>query len=69
MKPDQRFAKSVRNNLFSDRKTFDEALEYAYSIARGTDNPAAVMTAVMVVVNTLANYIEQTEADQGLVDQ
>ena len=57
-------AKSVRNNLFSDRKTFDEALDYAYSIARGTDNPAAVMTAVMVVVNTLANYIEQTETDQ-----
>ena len=57
-------AKSVRNNLFSDRKTFDEALEYAYSIAKGTDNPAAVMTAVMVVVNTLANYIEQLESDQ-----
>jgi hypothetical protein len=36
-------------------------MEYAYSIARGTDNPAAVMTAVMVVVNTLSNYIEQTE--------
>ena len=57
-------AESIRNRLFSDRKTFDEALEYAYSIARGTDNPAAVMTAVMVVVNTLANYIEQTESEQ-----
>jgi hypothetical protein len=44
-------------------------LDYAYSIAKGTDNPAAVMTAVMVVVNTLANYIEQTEPDAGLVDQ
>ena len=54
-------AKSVRNNLFSDRKTFDEAMEYAYSIARGTDNPAAVMTAVMVVVNTLAQEMEKTE--------
>ena len=64
MTPNQRFAKSVRNRLFADRKTFDEAMEYAYSIARGTDNPAAVMTAVMVVVNTLANYIEQLESDQ-----
>ena len=64
MTPNQRFAKSVRNRLFADRKTFDEAMEYAYSIARGTDNPAAVMTAVMVVVNTLANYIEQTETNQ-----
>jgi hypothetical protein len=64
MKPDQRFAKSIRNNLFSDRKTLDEAMQYAYSIAKGTDNPAAVMTAVMVVVNTLANYIEQLESDK-----
>ena len=54
-------AKSVRNNLFSDRTTFDEAMEYAYSIAKGTDNPAAVMTAVMVVVNTLAQEMEKTE--------
>jgi hypothetical protein len=54
-------AQSVRNRMFADRATFDEAMEYAYSIARGTDNPAAVMTAVMVVVNTLANYLEQTE--------
>jgi hypothetical protein len=61
MKPDQRFARSIRNRLFADRKTFDEAMEYAYSVAKATDNPAAVMTAVMVVVNTLANYIEQTE--------
>jgi hypothetical protein len=64
MKPDQRFAKSIRNNLFSDRKTLDEAMQYAYSIAKGTDNPAAVMTAVMVVVNTLSNYIEQLESDK-----
>jgi hypothetical protein len=64
MKPNQRFAKSIRNNLFSDRKTLNEAMEYAYSIAKGTDNSAAVMTAIMVVVNTLANYIEQLESEQ-----
>jgi len=62
-------AESIRNRLFSDRDNFDDALDYAYSIAKGTDNPAAVMTAVMVVVNTMANYIEQTEPDAGLVDQ
>jgi hypothetical protein len=39
-------------------------MEYAVSIARGTDNPQAVLTAVMVVVNTLANYIEQTEVEK-----
>ena len=57
-------AKSIRNNLFADRDNFNDAIEYAYSIAKGTDNPAAVMTAVMVVVNTLANYIEKTEVDK-----
>jgi hypothetical protein len=57
-------AESIRNNLFADRASFDDALDYAYSVAKGTDNPAAVMTAVMVVVNTLANYIEQLESEQ-----
>ena len=57
-------AESVRNRLFADRASFDDAMEYAYSIAQGTDNPAAVMTAVMVVVNTLANYIEQTTVEK-----
>ena len=64
MKPNQRFAVAIRNRMFADRKTFDEAMEYAYSIAKATDNPAAVMTAVMVIVNTLANYIEQLESEQ-----
>ena len=50
--------------MFADRENFDDALDYAYSIAKGTDNPAAVMTAVMVVVNTLANYIEQTDSEK-----
>ena len=59
----QALAESIRNRLFADRENFDDALDYAYSIARGTDNPAGVMTAVMVVVNTLANYIEQTEKE------
>jgi hypothetical protein len=57
-------AESIRNRLFADRASFDDALDYAYSVAKGTDNPAAVMTAVMVVVNTLANYIEQLESEQ-----
>jgi len=51
-------AKSIRSNMFADRPTIDKAYEYAYTIARGTDNPAAVMAAVQVVVNTIANHIE-----------
>ena len=57
-------ANSVRNRMFGERETFDEAMEYAQMIARGTENPAAVMTAVMVVVNTLANYIDQTTVEK-----
>lgn len=68
MTPHQ-LAKSIRNGLFSDRETLNEALDYAYSIARGTENPAAMMTAVMVVVNTLANLIDRTETNTEPVDQ
>ena len=51
-------ANKIRNRMFAERDTLDEALDYAFSIAKATDNPAAVMTAVMVVLNTLANQIE-----------
>jgi hypothetical protein len=57
-------ANSVRNRMYGKRETYTQAMEYAVSIARGTDNPQAVLTAVMVVVNTLANYIEQTEVEK-----
>ena len=57
----QELAKAVSNQLFATRDTYDEAMEYAYSVAKGTDNPAAVMTAVQVVVNTLAKYIAETK--------
>ena len=56
------FAKAVRNNMFATRDTLDEAYEYAHAIARGTDNPAAVMCAVQVIVNTMAKYVEELEA-------
>lgn len=58
-------ADSVRNRMFGERETFNQAMEYAHMIARGTENPMAVMTVVMVVVNTLANYIEQTEKESA----
>lgn len=57
-------ANAVRNRMFGERETFDQAMEYAHMIAKGTENPAAVMTAVMVVVNTLANYIDQTTVEK-----
>lgn len=38
--------------LFSERQTLDEALEYAYMVARASDEPNAVITAVHVCLNT-----------------
>ena len=54
-------AKLLRNKMFSDRETIDEAFEYAYSVAKGTNHAGAVMTAVMVVVNTICKEIEKNE--------
>lgn len=56
------FAKAIRNGMFGDRKTLQEAYDYALNIANASENPAAVITAVQVVVNTLANEIETLEA-------
>jgi hypothetical protein len=55
-------ARALKHNMFATRSSVDEALEYAYSIARASDNPAAVMTAVQVVVNTLCDQIIQNAA-------
>ena len=51
----QELTKKIRCNLFAKRDTLDEALEYAMAVNKG--NPAA-MTALMVVLNTLADNIE-----------
>jgi len=40
------------NNLFATHATLDAAIEYAQTVANGDENPAAVMTAVQVVLNT-----------------
>ena len=46
--------KALYSNLFSARDNLHDAYEYASQIADASDNPAAVMTAVQVVVNTIA---------------
>lgn len=40
------------NNLFATHAHLDNALSYAQDVANGSDNPAAVMTAVHAVLNT-----------------
>jgi len=43
---------TYKNNLFATHAALDAALSYAQDVANGSDNPAAVMTAVQVVLNT-----------------
>lgn len=54
-------AKSIRNSMVADRETFDQAMEYAYSIARVSDDRVAVLTAVQVVLNTVSKLMLENE--------
>jgi len=55
----------LRCNMFSDRMTIEEAYDYAWKVARASDDQLAVMTAVQVVANTIANEVEKLGADDG----
>ena len=46
--------KALYSGLFVARDNLHDAYEYASQIAQASENPAAVMTAVHVVVNTIA---------------
>lgn len=60
-------SKQLRVGLFADRGVdLKAAMEYAYDIAKSSDNPAAVTTALHVVLNTVANVLER-EVDVELV--
>jgi hypothetical protein len=45
--------------LFAERPTIKEAYAYAQEIANSTNTPAAVMTAIHVVLNTVDKEIER----------
>jgi len=53
----------IHTPLMADRDTIDEAFEYAFMVAKASDNPMAVMTAVYVVTNTIAKQLK--EMDNG----
>lgn len=60
----QELIKQLRCSMFAKRDTLEEAYEYAWKVARGTDNEGAVMTAVQVVVNTIANELEKMDREE-----
>ena len=54
----QTLAKGLYFPLFGKRETMQEAFDYFTLVAQNSDNPAAIMTAVHVLVNTIAKEIE-----------
>lgn len=54
-------ANSLRCNMFADRETIKEAYDYALTVAKASGCSPQVMTAIHVMMNTIANTIEQNE--------
>ena len=54
-------AAQLRNSLFAERATLAEAYEYASVVAQASDNPAAVFTALHVMMNTIAREVQEVE--------
>lgn len=66
----QQLASGLYSPLFATQDSIKDAIHYAYTIAKASENPAAITTALHVVLNTVAQYIEnkvredaQTETD------
>ena len=53
------FARSIKHGMFGVRDNMAQAMEYANSVAMASENPAAVITAVQVVLNTVAQQLER----------
>ena len=53
--------KSLRCNMFADRETINEAYDYALKVAKNSGSSPQVLTALHVMMNTIANVIEQNE--------
>jgi hypothetical protein len=60
MSKNMELVEEIRCSLFADRDTVDQALEYAVMVLKS--NPGA-LTALYVVLNTVANQIERNEQE------
>lgn len=60
------YAKSIECGLYSKRNTMDEALDYAYKIAQANEHPHAVITALWVVLNTVAQDLRQLDTEDTI---
>ena len=57
----QELAHSMYSPLFAEYSNLKQAYEYASMIAKASENPAAVLTAIHVLMNSIAVQIEKTE--------
>lgn len=61
----QSLASGLYSPLFATRDSIKDAILYAYDIAKASDNPAAVTTALHVVLNTIAQELERINTTEG----
>jgi len=52
---------SIHSPMMADRETVEEAFEYVMMVAKASDNPMAVLTAVYVMNNTIAKQLKEIE--------
>jgi len=50
-------ARSIQAPMFADRDNLAEAFAYAQEVAKASDNPAAVLTAVYLVSNSISKQL------------
>lgn len=53
-------AKALKCGLFGSRDNIDQAYQYCLDIAKSSDSNAAVITAVHVLMNTIAAKLEES---------
>ena len=57
------YAKSIRSGIVYTPASLQAAYDYANEVALGTENPAAVLTAVHMVLNAVAQDITELAAE------
>lgn len=59
------YAAQLRNSLFAKRDNIVDAYKYVESVANASNDPAAVYTAVHVLMNTIAwELVTQVDAEE-----
>jgi hypothetical protein len=54
---------AIHSPMMADRETIEEAFEYAMMVAKASDNPMAVLTAVYVMTNTIAKQLKEIDCE------